>query len=162
MIKPEYLAQLRYRFGPCEVLLMVQLEQKGKQWWPSFIAAADELGMHRNTMRKALRILIKNELVGCHLHRAGQGGFWLWWVKRSTDDKPPCPPCWKLRDMQNNRTAKIPINGLHEWCAKRNYKYNTVYCFLTGYSPLLDRRYRLISTPIDAITEADDLALIAA
>jgi len=162
MIQPEYLAQLRYQYMPCQVLLMVQLEQKGKQWWPSFMAAADELGMHRNTMRKALRILIKNGLVGCHLHKAGRGGFWLWWVKSNADDKPPDPPCWKLRDLRVGRTVRIPVNGLHEWCAKHGYKYNTVYCFLTGYSPLLNRRYRLMSTPMDEITEADDLKPIAA
>jgi hypothetical protein len=94
------------------------------------------------------------------MHKAGRGGFWLWWVKRNENDAPSRPPCWRLRDVQSDRTVKIPVNGLHAWCEKHHYKYNTVYCFLTGYSPLLDRRYRLISTPMDEISQ-DELEVVA-
>ena len=148
MIQPDFLAQLRYRYAPCEVLFLVQLEQCCPGWWPSHSALAEQLGMHKNTLRKSLRILDKEGLIASYTQH-GRGGFWLWWVRRHADDVPTSPPYWEIRDIHTRGRSRIPVDGAERWSADIGCKYNTAWCFLSGRIKTFRGRWQLVSTPLD-------------
>jgi hypothetical protein len=148
VIEPEYLAQLRRKYCARTLMLMVQLEQRAPEWWPNLGIMAGQFGCDRSAMNVCLIKLDKLGLVGRY-SSPGNGGTWVWWVKRSRTDKCPPPPSWKIVDIHTGSVNLIRVDQHKEWAEANRIPARTVRDFLDGNIKIMRGRWRLVSTPFD-------------
>ena len=158
MIEAEYLAALRRRLRTELVLTLVQLDQLCPGWWADLSELAEQLGTDRASLNRSLTKLERLEL----LRResiSNTGGNWVWWVKRSEDDRARerDEPGWLLQDLQRRRVVHVPISQRWAWAARQGINRTTFGCFLNGGQKVLHGRWRVRASPWDTdVTECDD------
>lgn len=137
------------------VLCLVQLEQITPGWWQDLGQLADLLGTDRATLNRSLSHLERRDLIRRTSH-GNSGGTWVWWVKRSADDRPNPnrEPAWIVRDMLLQRSERIPVSHRWRWPDRHGIPRATWRSFLCGHQKTLRGRWKLMATPIDL---ADDL-----
>jgi hypothetical protein len=155
MIDSDFLSKLRKKYQPCTLLLMVQLDQRCPGWWQNLTELASELGMDIYTLRRNLQRLDKYGLVARYSAHGIGSGTYVWWVKKNEDDKPPAPPAWKLRNIENGSVKVIQVGQIYNWARANGMKPDTVHSFLRGYIKLLNNRWKLVSNPMDYFSAAD-------
>ncbi len=159
MIQPAYLAQLRRELRAELVITLVQIEQLVPGWWCSLSDLAEQLGTDRDSLN---RNILKLAALGL-LRRVTQGnggGTWIWWVKRSADDQPNDleAPRWRLRDQVGGRAQEIIVGQERAFASAKGIPFNTVRNFLAGHRPLLAKRWKLVSSPLQLADESEQLA----
>ena len=155
MITPSFLATLRRQHRAELVLTLVQLEQLTPGWWVTLTDLAEQLGTDRASLNRTIRHLERSGLLR-RLTRSKSGGTWIWWVKRSHDDRPNMAdaPRWVLRDLVARQRAVIIAGEERSWAAARGIPYATLRSFLTGHQASLRGRWQLIRTPLDEVEAA--------
>lgn len=151
-IDSAFLAQLRHQYRAELVLLLVQLEQVVPGWWLTLSDLAEQLGTDRATLNRSLSKLERLHLIR-YASISNCGGTWLWWVKRTAADVPAQQdePAWVIKDINSRATTRIPISSRAEWASRHGIPYPTLRGFLSGNQMTLRNRWRVISSPIDAI-----------
>jgi len=157
VITPAYLADLRRQLRAEQTMTLVQIEQLCPGWWPTLTDLAEQLGTERATLNRCMAKLERAGLLR-RVTRGNFGGTWIWWVKRSAADQPndSGAPRWVLKDTVCNRRLEIIVGQERAFAEAKGIPYHTVRNFLAGHRPLLAKRWRLISSPLQ-IDEADDL-----
>jgi hypothetical protein len=149
VIDPPYLAQLRRELRAEQAMTLVQIEQLVPGWWPTLTDLAEQLGTERATLRRTIGRLERQNLLR-RVTRGNSGGTWIWWVKRSANDKPSDAdaPRWRLRDMACNRSQVIIVGQERQFAAAKGIPYHTVRNFLGGHRPMLAKRWKILSSPL--------------
>jgi hypothetical protein len=149
MIDADYLSFLRSKYNCQDLLLMVQLEQITPGWWPNQPELAKQLGMEPHTASQALLRLRKRGLVEAITY--GKGGTFIWWVKRSAGEKPKPSemPSWTVKNILTGKTEKVTILDRQGWAERNGLHYDSFRLFLNGYRKIMDKRFQVVSTPID-------------
>jgi hypothetical protein len=156
MITPAYLATLRRQLRAELTMTLVQIEQLTPGWWPTITDLAEQLGTERATLNRSLSQLTSLRLLR-RVTRGNGGGTWVWWVKRSADDQPSDieAPRWVLKDVVCNRRLEIIVGHERSFAEAKRIPINTVRNFLAGHRPLLAKRWRLISSPLQIDDESE-------
>lgn len=159
MIQPAYLAQLRRELRAEQAMTLVQIEQLVPGWWPTLTDLAEQLGTERATLNRCLARLERRGLLR-RVTRGNFGGTWVWWVKRSAEDQPDDTeaPRWVLRDVIGNRGLEIIVGQERAFAAAKGLNHHTVRNFLAGHRPLLAKRWKLLSSPLQLDGESEPLA----
>ena len=159
MIQPAYLAQLRRELRAELVITLVQIEQLVPGWWCSLTDLAEQLGTDRDSLNRNILKLAALGLLR-RVSRGNSGGTWIWWVKRSADDKPNDleAPRWRLRDQVGGRAQEIIVGQERAFASAKGIPFNTVRNFLAGHRPLLAKRWKLVSSPLQLADESEQLA----
>jgi hypothetical protein len=149
VIDPPYLATLRRQLRAELTMSLVQIEQLGPGWWPTLSDLAEQLGTERATLNRCIAKLERQGLLR-RVTRGNSGGTWIWWVKRSADDLPDdsSAPRWVLKDMVCNCRREIIVGQERAFAEAKGIPYHTVRNFLAGHRPLLAKRWKLISSPL--------------
>ena len=149
MIEPDYLAFLREKCDTRDILFLVQLEQLVPGWWPNVGELAELLNVRPDTAAQALRRLKKQGLIKVTAY--GKGGSFIWWIKRSSKDKPDprLAPSWKVKDITTGKVEDVFIHQRRMWAERNNLHYPSFRMFLYGYRKVMAGKYKLVSTPID-------------
>ncbi len=95
------------------------------------------------------------------MSRGNSGGTWIWWVKRSADDQPNDleAPRWRLRDVVSCRgNLEVILGQERAFAAAKGIPLATVRAFLAGHRPLLAKRWKLLSSPLQLADESEQLA----
>lgn len=150
MIEPEFLSHLRHHHRAEMVLTMVQIEQLIPGWWETISDLALQIGTDRATLSRSLSHLEKRGLIR-YYSISNKSGTWVWWVKRHAVDapKPEDEPGWRIMCDQTKYRIKIPISKRREWAKSKGIPFSTFCGFLYGRQKVLNRRWRLISSPLD-------------
>ena len=153
VIQPEFLAQLRRRYRPELLLVLVQLEQLCPAFWPDIADLAKQLGTDRATLNRSLRKLEDQQLLR-RVSVGNGGGTWVWWVARQRDQQPPvnAEPAWVVRDVRAQRTQRITVTERWDWARRHGIPRGTMRNFLTGGQLVMRDRWRLVATPYDEMT----------
>lgn len=152
MIDPTYLASLRRLYSSEYLLLLVQLELLSPPFWrETQRLLAQDLGVHRSNLNRALQFLQRRELIR-YVTRSGAPGIWIWWVKTSEADRPNLAnqPCWTLARLDNSGRLRVPVDASEQWAADRGVTREAMRRFLAGRQRTLGGRWRLVAGPIDA------------
>ena len=159
MIQPAYLAQLRRELRAELVITLVQIEQLVPGWWCSLTDLAEQLGIDRDSLNRNILKLAALGLLR-RVSRGNCGGTWIWWVKRSADDQPNDleAPRWRLRDQVGGRAQEIIVGQERAFASAKGIPFNTVRDFLAGHRPLLAKRWKLLSSPLQLADESKQLA----
>lgn len=150
MIQPAYLAKLRYQLRAELVITLVQLEQLVPGWWCSLSDLAEQLGTDRASLNRSISKLSALGLLR-RVSRGNSGGTWIWWVQRDFEDQPSDleAPRWRLRDVAGGRGGLEVILGQERAFAEaKGIPLATVRAFLAGHRPLLAKRWKLLSSPL--------------
>lgn len=149
MIEADYLSFLRSKYNCQDLLLMVQLEQIVPGWWSNQSELAKQLGTESHTTSQALRRLRKRGLVEAIAY--GKGGTFIWWVKRSSKDKPKLSemPSWSIKNILTGKTERVSICDRQSWAERNGLHYGSFRLFLCGYRKIMDKRFQVVATPID-------------
>jgi DNA-binding transcriptional ArsR family regulator len=150
MIDPAYLAALRHQVR-CELLLtMVQLEQLCPGWWADLSELAQQLGTDRASLNRSLTKLESMGLIRRE-RISNTGGNWVWWVKRCETDQPraEAEPAWKLRDLQLQKTIRVPIRSRWRWAERQGIPRSTMRSFLGGHQRVTQGRWQVVGSPWD-------------
>lgn len=152
MIEPSFLAELRHRHRAELCLVLVQLEQVCPGWWLTLSDLAEQLGTDRATLNRSLSHLNRLGLIR-YASLSNCGGTWIWWVKCTHADSPAskAEPAWVIKDINSRYTTRIPVSSRAEWAARHGIPYPTLRGFLAGSQMTLRNRWRVISSPLDAI-----------
>ena len=159
MIQPAYLGQLRRELRAELVITLVQIEQLVPGWWCSVSDLAEQLGTDRASLNRNLSKLAALGLLR-RVSRSNGGGTWIWWVKRDVDDQPSDleAPRWRLRDVAGGRRSLEVILGQERaFAAAKGIPLATVRGFLAGHRPLLAKRWKLLSSPLQLADESEQL-----
>lgn len=150
MIDPAFLSSLRGRLRPELLLTMVQLEQRVPGWWANQRELARDLGLGRDTLNKNLSRLVLEGLVAASAH-ANTKGTWIYWVKRSADDKPDpaLEPAYVIRDLKTRMRQRIPVDQRRTWARRWGIPYPTFLAFLNGRQKVLRGRWEMVGGPYD-------------
>ena len=141
-------------------MTLVQIEQLVPGWWPTLTDLAEQLGSERATLNRCLSRLERQGLLR-RVTRGNGGGTWIWWVKRSADDQPSDleAPRWRLRDVAGGRRSLEVILGQERaFAVAKGIPLATVRGFLAGHRPLLAKRWKLLSSPLQLADESEQLA----
>jgi hypothetical protein len=159
VIQPAYLAQLRRELRAELVITLVQIEQLVPGWWCSLTDLAEQLGIDRDSLNRNILKLAALGLLR-RVSRGNCGGTWIWWVKRSADDQPNDleAPRWRLRDQVGGRAQEIIVGQERAFASAKGIPFNTVRDFLAGHRPLLAKRWKLLSSPLQLADESKQLA----
>jgi hypothetical protein len=159
VIQPAYLAQLRRELRAELVITLVQIEQLVPGWWCSLSDLAEQLGTDRDSLNRNILKLAALGLLR-RVSRGNSGGTWIWWVKRSADDQPNHldAPRWRLRDQVGGRAQEIIVGQERAFASAKGIPFNTVRDFLAGHRPLLAKRWKLVSCPLQLADESEQLA----
>lgn len=149
MIEPTFLAQLRRTLRAEQLMTLVQIEQLVPHWWLTITDLAEQLGTERATLNRCLANLERRGLLR-RVSRGNSGGTWIWWVKRSTDELPndSNAPRWVLQDLNTRIRREIIVGQERAFADAQGLPLNTVRNFLGGFRPVLAKRWRLMSSPL--------------
>jgi hypothetical protein len=149
MIQPAFLAQLRRALRAEQAMTLVQIEQLVPNWWPTLTDLAEQLGTERATLNRCLSRLEQRGLLR-RVTRGNSGGTWIWWVKRSEQDQPDdsAAPRWILREVTCGRRREIIVGQERAFAAAQGLSHHTVRNFLGGHRPILAKRWKLMSSPL--------------
>jgi hypothetical protein len=150
VIQSEFLAQLRRRYRPELLLVMVQLEQLCPGFWPDIADLAEQLGTDRATLNRSLRKLEDQQLLR-RVSVGNGGGTWVWWVARHHGEQPPvdAEPAWVLRDVRTRMPHRVTVTQRWDWARRHGIPRGTMRNFLTGGQLLMRERWQLVATPYD-------------
>lgn len=150
VIEPAFLADLRHRYRPELVLVMVQLEQLCPAFWPDLTELAEQLGTDRSTLNRSLRKLEDLQLLR-RVSISNGGGTWVWWVARQQGEQPPAnaEPAWVLRDLRTRMPHRVPVTRRWDWARRHGIPRGTMRNFLTGGQLVMRERWELVATPYD-------------
>jgi hypothetical protein len=149
---PEYLTQLRERYGVYDVLNLVHLSAIGPGWY-LLTDVAERFATHRSNINASMLRLRKHGLIEYVSY--GAGGTFLWWIKQHPGDEPRPErdyPRWVLKDLQQPKAkVMIRVGQQNEWAERLQVHPGTLRNFLSGrYRRLLDR-YEVVSSPMGDI-----------
>ncbi len=154
MIDPNFLASLRQQYYASQLLLLVQLEQVTPGYWLTQRELADQLNINVETLRGTMRWLQDRDLVR---YTCTMRGTWVWWVARKQGEKPDLSqePCWRIRNVRQRATERVPMSAASAWAEKRGIHRETFKHWLMGTTRLLDGRWELAGTPMDPFMPTD-------
>ena len=157
-IQPELLARYRGKYRPETTLVWIRLERVAPGWWATLDELAQEIGVHRSALVRALSDL---DLAGL-IARDGRPhlGNWVWWVKRSIKDKPrpSDAPVWEIRDLSsgNRNLIRVPVGTLAEWGHRRGVPRKTLNSWMAGRQRVLRGRYEIVAAPCTGVVDCDN------
>jgi len=149
---PAYIAALRGSMPTAQLMTMVQLSQACPGWWRDLSELGQEIGLNIHTLTKHVNWLERNDLIRCHRISGKAPACWLWWVKRSVDDRPHSKnePAWVVMNTKTGMKSRVTLSRRAQWAAGKGIPGPYLSSLLYGHRELIYNEWRLVSSPLQS------------